>query len=233
MKKTLLILIILCFNQIFSQHHYTDLKYVEIKSSYLNGTFGYPDSEKFELINNDCTELNNCYNYDDPLVHIGKWKLENEKCIEFYYTESPSDDPTFVCVYDNEIILEESGTTFHFKENKTAYIEGNANSYFDKKRKFKFKNNIFTEIIQPFYYIGMKGKLNFPIKLYETESFKNKVVVLPKDYEIEIILGKTGGKYNDLEKILIKSEFGLIGWFNFKEVAFGKPIIDELYYHGD
>ena len=169
--------------------------------------------------------------YDDPTTLIGYWDNDEMK-IEFHYTEAPSDDPTFIAVLNGKIILEEVGSTLHFKEN-TLYIEGNANSYFDKKRKFQFIESRYQEVIQPFYHIGIEGNLNYPIQIYKTDKFLEKVAYLPKDYEIEVLMGKTGGEYNDLEKVLIKTEFGLMGWFNFKEVAFGKPLIDGLQYIGD
>ena len=75
---------------------------------------------------------------------------------------------------------------------------------------------------------------NYPISLYKSENFLQKIADLPKGYEIEIILGKTEGKYNELESILIKSEFGLLGWYNFKNnLSNDESIIDEFYFNGD
>ena len=223
---------LLIANSAFAQFSFSDLHYIDIESSYLNGEFGFNKTSKFQLINKFCNDSIDCYKYDDPTTLIGYWNVNDKIKIEFHYTEAPSDDPTFIAVCNGKIILEEAGTTLHFKGN-TIYIEGNANSYFDKKRKFQLIDNSYREVNQPFYHIGIKGSLNYPIQIYKTDKFLEKVAYLPKDYEIEVLIGQTGGEYNDLEKVLIKTEFGLIGWFNFKEVAFGKPLINGLYYHGD
>ena len=233
MKNLILILLLNLIIPIVAQHKYPDLKYITIDKSYLNGEFGYPNSAKFKLVNRFCSDSKECYDYGDPITLIGNWNLSNGKYIEFYYKEAPSNDPTFIAVYNNEIILEEFGSTFHLK-GKIAYIEGSANSYFDKKRKFKFDNEKYKEVKQPFYYINSEGRLNFPISIYETEEFINKVAQLPKGYKITILLGITGGEYNELQKILIKSEFGLIGWFDFKKLGYNnEPLIPYFYFNGD
>ena len=198
----------------------------------MGGTFGYPEAIDFQSINKNCSEINACTKYDDSTIYIGKLTLKNNTIIEFHYTEAPSDDPVFIAVYNDKVIFEEAGTTLHLK-GETIYIEGIANSYFDKKRKFQFQNNEFQEVKQAFYNISFSGKLNFPIDIYQTENFTNKVASLPEGYEVEIVLGKTGGEYNDLEIILIKSKFGLLGWFDFENISFRKPIIDGFHFHGD
>lgn len=232
MKKLLYAIIFLSFNSIQAQFSFPDLEYIKITSSNLSGTFGYNKSLEFQIVNKNCSEIKDCYDYEDPTILIGKFISEDNTVIEFHYTEAPSDDPTFIAVKDGSVILEESGNTLHLKGN-TLYIEGIGNSYFNKKRKFKLIGNRYEEVNQPFYDISVKGALNFPIVIYESENFSNKVASLPKGYQIEIVLGKTGGEYNDLETILIKSEFGLLGWFNFKEISFGEQLIDGFYFHGD
>jgi len=230
--KGIIIIILLIANTAFAQFNFSDLDYIDIESSYLNGKFGFKKASEFQLINKFCNDSIDCYKYDDSTTLIGYWNVNDKIKVEFHYTKAPSDDPTFIAVYNEEIILEEAGSTLHFK-GKTLYVEGNANSYFNKRRKFQFIDNSYQEVNQPFYHIGIKGLLNYPVQIYKTDNFIEKVAYLPKDYEIEVLLGQTGGEYNDLEKVLIKTEFGLIGWFNFKEVDFGKPLIDGLHYHGD
>ena len=232
MKQITVFLLLLITNVAFAQFRFPDLKYIDIGSSHLNGKFGFKESSNFELVNKPCEESMDCYQYGEPTILIGYWKVDAKTKIEFHYTEGPSEDPAFMAIHNGEIILSEAGTTLHFK-GRTLYVEGSANAYFDKKRKFQFTNNRYEEVKQPFYHIGVKGKLNYPIQLYQTDQFVKKLAYLPKGYEVEVLVGQTGGDYDGLEKVLIKTEFGLIGWFNFKEVSFGKPLMDELYYHGD
>lgn len=231
MKIVLYILTFLTTNFAYAQFEFADLKYIDIKTSY-GAKFGYSEAIDFQLINKYCSEINTCDEYEESSTYIGKLTLENKKSLEFHYSEGPSDDPTFIVFYKGEVILQAFGTTLHLK-GKTIYIEGIANFYFNKKRKFQFINDEFQEIRQEFYDISVKGKLNFPIDIYQSEHFKNKVAHLPEGYQIEIVLGKTGGEYDDLEAILIKSEFGLLGWFDFKKIAYGKPLIYGFWFHGD
>jgi hypothetical protein len=230
--KQITILFLIIANTTFAQFKFSDLEYIDINSSYLGGSFGVNKTAQFVVINKLCTDSVDYYQYYEPTTIIGYWKLKDKTKIEFHYTEAPSDDPTFIAVHNGKIILEESGSTLHFKGN-TIYIEGIGNSYFNKKRKFSFIDNTYKEVTQSFYHIGIKGKLNYPIKIYKTDKLLKKLAYLPKGYKIEVIMGQTGGEYNDLIKVLIKTEFGLIGWFNFETVDFGKPLIDDLWFHGD
>ncbi|MCR9152745.1 MAG: hypothetical protein NXI09_01435 [Bacteroidetes bacterium] len=230
--KRIIVVIILLANSTFAQYRFSDLQYLDIEASYLSGKFGFSTASQFQLINSICTDSIDCYRYDEPTTLIGYWSPKANVKVELHYTEAPSDDPRFIAVHNGEIILEESGSILHFK-GATLYIEGSANSFFDKKRKFQFIDNKYQEVNQPFYHIGLRGKLNYPIQIYKTDKFREKVAFLPKDYDIEVLIGQTGGEYDGLEKVLIKTEFGLIGWFNFKEVAWEEPLIDGLFYHGD
>jgi hypothetical protein len=232
MKATLSFLAGLMLNFTYGQFKFPNLNYVQISTSQMDGSFGYDASLDFVVINKPCSTLKDCYKYDDPTVLLGLFTLEDGSIVEFHYTEAPSDDPTFLAVHQGSIILEEAGTRLHFK-GKTLYVEGIANTYFDMKRKFQFINTHYKEVKQPFYAINAKGTLNYSIDLYTDETFTEKVASLPKGYPIEIVLGKTGGKYNELEVILIKSEFGLLGWFDFKKISFGSPLIEGFYFHGD
>lgn len=231
MKQTI-ILMLLMTNSALAQFSFSDLNYVNIELSNLDGRFGFKETLDFELVNKLCEDSDECFKYEDRTTLIGNWNVNDSTKVEIHYTEAPSDDPRFIAVLDGNVILEETGSILHFKGN-ILYIEGKANSFFDKKRKFQFVKNTFKEVNQPFYHIGIKGRLNFAIEIYQTDQFKKKLAALPKDYKIEVLVGQTGGEYNSLEKVLIKTEFGLVGWFNFKDIAFGQPLIDGLYYHGD
>lgn len=229
--KRIIILMLLVPNSIAAQFVFSDLEYIDIENQYAR--FGFKKTLKFDLINKPCDDSRDCYLKGDETL-IGYWKVNDETKVEFYYTPGPSDDPAFLAVCNGKIILEEAGSTLHFKGN-ILYIEGSANRFFDMKRKFQFVDNRYQEVNQPFYYIGIEGKLNYSIQIYKSDQFLEKIAYLPKGYEIEVLLGQTGGKYNDLEKILIKTKFGLIGWFNFQEVSFrlDHTLIDGLYFHGD
>lgn len=230
--KLIILLVLLMAKTTFAQFSFSDSKYIAIEYSNLNGKFGYSKASQFELVNKVCNTSVDCFEFEESTTLIGYWKVDDKTKVGFYYTEGASDDPMFMAVCNDVIILKEAGSTLHFK-GKTLYVEGDANAYFDKKRKFQFVDNSYKEVKQPFYYIGLRGKLNYSIKLYKTDKFVETVAQLPKNYDIEVLMGITGGEFNELEKVLIKTEFGLIGWFNFKAVAYEKPLIDALHFHGD
>jgi hypothetical protein len=234
MKKTIIFIFFLSIycHKILGQHNFPDLKYQNISKSYLGGKIGYNDFSNFELINKFCDENDNCFEYESAETLLGKFKLDSKSEIIFYYTEAPSDDPTFYAVLNGKMIFISAGKIIHIK-GKTIYTEGIANSYINRKKKFVFEEGKYIEVKQPFYYVGLKGKLNHSISLFESENFHNKVASLPKGYDIEIIGGKIGGEYELLEKVLIKTEFGLVGWLNFKPFMNKEPLIDNFIFWGD
>ena len=232
MKKIFYLIALLLMNMSWAQFQFSDLKYIDIEDSFVNGTFGYKSTLNFQLINKACGQINACLAHSEPTTLIGKLTLAKDKVIEFHYTEVPSQDPRFIAVYNNESVFVAAGTRLHLK-GEVLYVEGNANAFFDKRRKFEWKNNSYQEVKQPFYAINEIGKLNYAITIYEDKACTQKVALLPKGYAIEIVLGITGGEYDDLQKVLIKSKFGLLGWFNFEEAIVDPPLIDGFYFNGD
>ncbi len=228
---TLTLLIFISSINSFSQHTFPDLKYTDVTKSSLGSQFGYIEPSNFKPINEFCVNEDTCFGFEIDERLLGTLKLD-KKSIEFYYCEAPSEDPTFYAVCNGEIIFKEFGKTLHLK-NKTLYIEGRANSYFDKKRKFVFQDGKYIETIQPLYYIGVKGKLNYSISIYQTEKLESKVATLPAGYKIEIIGGKTNPKNKSLEKLLLKTEFGLTGWVNFNPHENEKPLTNSFVNIGD
>lgn len=216
----------------FCQHSFPDLKYTSVIKSSLGSKFGYLESLNFKLINKFCIDEERCYGFERDERLLGTLQLNNNQQIDFYYCEGPSADPTFYAVLNDEIIFKEFGKTLHLK-GKTLYIEGKANSYFDKKRKFVYQNGQYNETIQPFYYIGIKGKLNHSIVIYQNEELINKVATLPIGYEIEIIGGKINTENQTLNKVLVKTKFGLLGWVNFNPFDLENPLLDNFRYSGD
>jgi hypothetical protein len=230
MKKYILHIFLIISISSFGQSKFDDLNYKLINDASIE--IGYPKSD-FEFIFKDCSDLNICFEYEEPLFFIGKYKVSENDYISYYFSNGSSLDPQLIAVYKEKIILITLGNTFHIK-GKTIYVEGVSNSYFDKKRKYVFENNNFKEIRQPYYSVGMKGTLNVPIKIYQTTEYKNEIAVLPKGYEVEIILVETEGEYDFIKNVLIKTKFGLIGWFDFDKISLlNVELIDGFIYHGD
>ncbi|MEM6264018.1 MAG: hypothetical protein AAGI38_16005 [Bacteroidota bacterium] len=232
MKQLITICLCLMVNLVQGQFRFTDLIYEEVGSGGIGIQFGYPNSENFQYVNKWCDEPQDCFDYGEPTIFLGTWKRSGNSLIEFHFSEGPSADPTFIAIHQGRVIFAEGGNTFHIK-GSTLYIEGSSNSYFDKKRKFILSDNTYREVAQPAYYIGAKGRLNYPISIFSDQNYTKKVASLPKGYEIEIVLGNTEEVYGSLRHLLIKSEFGLVGWFDFNGGALREPLIDGFIFMGD
>jgi hypothetical protein len=105
---------------------------------------------------------------------------------------------------------------------------------FNKRRKFKIENDTIIEIKQPYYYVGLKGKILKPLTLYSDKGLLNPVAQLPIDYEIEILLAETGSSDFEIDYYyLVKSNFGLIGWIKISDIDIWNNLINGFYYAGD
>jgi len=68
------------------------------------------------------------------------------------------------------------------------------------------------EVAQAGYYIGLKTQTNSFLTLYSEKNKQNKVAVLPKNYNIEVLLEKD-------DWIMIKTPFGLTGWVKLSDLT--------------
>jgi hypothetical protein len=120
--------------------------------------------------------------------------------------------PLQFIIYPENSMSKESGSI----GAKTMYVTGNGFLYtvghtdrLNERRKWLFKNDTITEIIQPYKYVGLKTKTLQPLVLYETKDLKNVVASVPKGYNTEVLLSTNVGN-EDI--YLVKTEFGLVGW---------------------
>ena len=91
--------------------------------------------------------------------------------------------------------------------------------------KWKFDGVEFVEVDQAFYYVGLKTKNTEPITLYSDEKLTKEIAHLPANAEIEVVL------YND-KKYLIKTSFGLLGWFYFGNSSLRCYEIPDIWFAG-
>ncbi len=228
MKNSLLILLLIgiafsTFGQSFSY----------LKEFKTNGHILYEPSIT-EII--DTTEEDNG-NYIEVYV-LMKTKI-NKNTDKYYiitFDYGPSEDPSY-----NIYLEEASGNNTHiaFIGAEQLIIPGNGNIYcssrtnqlYDKKRKFKLSGKSLIEVKQAAYYIGLKSKTNTLLTLYADINKTKKVAVLPKGYDVEVLIEKDGW-------LMIKTPFGLTGWVNERDlitydVTGEKLSIKGLYYMGD
>ena len=227
MKILYLAFLLLISNHVLAQHKFGDLEY-KLINEFIE--IGYPKSN-FESIFKECSETNLCAGFDESDIMIGRYKLQNNTYLNVYFTEGPSDDPQLIIEYNTRIILTADGDKFHFK-GRTLYVEGLANNLFDKKRKYVFDGKEFKETNQPYYFVGIKGKLKRNIRIYQTKSLKSSVAYLPINYPIEIVMAEFS-EYDLVEYVLIKTKFGLMGWIKIEIDDENGGLIDGFYFHGD
>jgi len=131
------------------------------------------------------------------------------------YTNGPSDDPAFYfykVLSGNSLqyLFHINCDNLYIPGNGNLYASGMSNNYFDVHRKYRFTGDNIKEIRQPFYYVGMTSKTHQAIKLYADKDCKYPIAGLPKGYTIIII----GAEFADIPlKFLIRTPFGLVGWW--------------------
>jgi len=165
-------------------------------------------------------------NEGEAFTHIGAYnnELSKFKCELFYSNREPEGISELYVVSNDSILFHEIGNTFHFKGN-VVYVEGNNNDLFDKKRKYVYEDSGYKELKQPFYYVGIHGKLMKSIKIYQTQNFVKEVAILPNNYPIEIIAAYYKQDSPIVSSLLIKTKLGLVGWLPMKmEYSKGKLI---------
>jgi len=212
------------------EFEFDDLEYTTLKTQAIK--IGTPKSN-FDKIFKDCTELNNCvFEEEGSEIFLGTYHVNKTKSLLFYYTSGSSEDPQIYVTLNNKIILNVLAETFHIK-GKIIYVEGLSNNFFNRKRKFKFDGIAFKEVRQPISYVGVDGLLKQGITIYQSKLLKKPVAYLPKEYLIEIIAVEFDEKNESIEYLLIKTDYGLVGWLDFKLDYYGGKLINDFRNFGD
>ncbi len=150
------------------------------------------------------------------------------------YTDAPSDDPTykFYKVLSNgelQFMFSITADELYIPGNGNLYAAGTSDDWFDRHRKYRFTGNNIKEVHQPFYYVGMKTTTLQTIKLYADKTCKYPIAVIPKGSTIIVV----AAEFAEMPvKFLIKSPFGLMGWWKLDNVTESKKI-QGLRFNGD
>lgn len=193
----------------------------------------YFDSKNTSIINKKVDSTSIFYEEytDDILLHefiTTKINKSNNEKLFILFDYGMSADPNFSLIKKVKDSIKRigsiSGLTLYIPGNGYLYAEGHTNNYFNKRKKYQLINEKLIEIKQPFYYVGIKTKTKGLMSIYDEKNKKNIVAKLPKNSEIEILL-------NDNNYYLIKTSFGLIGWWKYDGNSIN--IIKEIYFNGD
>ncbi|MBN2892127.1 MAG: hypothetical protein JXL97_09685 [Bacteroidales bacterium] len=192
---------------------------VYLQKDYVSASYLTPLNEEYEP------------SYPIAFVSIGG---ETEKML-LCYTDGPSGDPAFEFYrYGSNKELEYqfslAGVEIFVPGNGFMYTTGHTNNMFDKHKKFEFDGASVNEVAQPFYAVGMKTKTLKNIQLYSDYNCTQKLAVVGANSNIEIV----AAEYSDFcRKYLIKTPFGLMGWWELDREYPMSEEIEGLFYAGD
>jgi len=99
-------------------------------------------------------------------------------------------------------------TTLIVPGNGYVYSLGHVFSHFDVHSKYKLESGSLVEVRQPFYYVGMVTETLADIDIFSAQDGGEIVAHLPKGSKIEVLVGNKG-------YYLIKTTFGLVGWYKY------------------
>lgn len=171
----------------------------------------------------------------DEYIGDGEWllirtKLDKSKAETYVIGFSPglSGDPVFGFLKENNGNLvnfsQIYGLQLFVPSDGNIFVTGHTNNMFDQRKKYRLTNDTIIEVKQPYYYVGLKSSTKKPIQLYREKAQKQIVAFLPEKSEIEVII-------NDGEYYLIKTSFGLVGWWKLDNMK--SEEIEDLYFNGD
>lgn len=158
-------------------------------------------------------------------------KLDREGETRYFidFDPGPSADPSYI-VRD-----EKSGDPVGMIPADSLAIPGNgfiyarcrSNAMHMEQRKYGIREGKLVEIEQPFSYVGLDTKAKVPLTLMAKKDGGEVIAKIPAGDSLQVVI-------RDDEHLLIKTQFGLVGWWKMKtDVLAGNEEIEGIYYAGD
>jgi len=152
------------------------------------------------------------------------------------YSVGPSADPGYL-FFDPlqkgrpKVLFRIDGLNLYIPGDGFIYVDGHTDNNFNQRRKFKVADGILTEVKQPFYYIGLKTKSLKPLVIYSSTDMKDVVDNIPANTEIEVIYHTF---YDPMSQyFLLRTKFGLTGWYKMPEISQKAEYIEGIFFNGD
>jgi hypothetical protein len=145
------------------------------------------------------------------------------------FDPGPSADPTFIISDEKsgERVGSIGADSLTVPGNGFIYALGRSNNLHLERQKFAIREGKLVEIQQPFSYVGLDSKANVPLTLTANKGTGDVIAKIPKGDALQVVL-------RDGEYLLIKTQFGLIGWWKMKtDVTPDTTEIEGIYYAGD
>lgn len=158
-------------------------------------------------------------------------KLDREGKTSYFidFDPGPSADPSFI-VKD-----EKSGDPIGMIPADSLTIPGNgfiyarcrSNVMHTEQRKYGIHEGKLIEIEQPFSYVGLDSKAKVPLTLMAKKDGGEVIAKIPAGDALQVVI-------RDGEHLLIKTQFGLVGWWKMNpSVMHDNAEIEGIYYAGD
>lgn len=164
-----------------------------------------------------------------------KTKIDNTD--NYYYivfTEGPSFDLGFEFYTQNKQYLDNvPGSALYIPGNGFVYSAGHNNNTFYQRRKYAISDNKFKEIVQPYYYVGLKTKTLKPIVLYSDKNLRHIVAELTGNEDVEVLLAEKIEKNSTVLMYLLRTPFGLCGWTKLNGLQYHSDEVEGIFYKGD
>ena len=134
---------------------------------------------------------------------------EGSYLIEF--DPGPSADPAFIIT--DEKSKKKVGTigadALVVPGNGFIYAIGRTNNMHEERQKFAIRDGDLVEIKQPFSYVGLDTKAKVALTLTVAKDGGEVIAKIPEGDALQVVL-------RDGEHLLVKTRFGLVGWWKMK-----------------
>lgn len=210
---------------------------------FIEGTLVAYGDRSAKVINKKRSELDRAHplfvadDFEANDILLLQTKLSESDLQTFYvlFSEGPSADPEFIFIKNsapNKIWASLSGTALSIPGNGSVYVSNRFNNTFTKRTKYALTAKGFTEVKQPYFYVGLKTRTLSPLTLYASPASTEVVAQLPKGSEIEVLL--TDNKPDKHRTcFLIKTPFGLLGWAWIPESQYASSVVEGISFWGD
>jgi hypothetical protein len=156
--------------------------------------------------------------YEEPsdgfiIIDIDKYDKYKEIAV---HTPGPSsDDEYFIYWYDGKAIQETAHLSRwpKFLGNGIVYVDGWV-GFWTRRDKYILNNSTrkLDHVLQFAYYVGVKANVKNSFPIFKDKELKEKVALLSKYSEIEILVCDMDYREWNDHIYLIKSKSNLIGW---------------------
>ncbi|MCW1887139.1 hypothetical protein OKA04_20540 [Luteolibacter flavescens] len=158
-------------------------------------------------------------------------KINREEGTTYFidFDSGPSADPAFVITDEKsgKVLGSIGGESLIVPGNGFLYVSGRANRLHQEQAKYAIRGGKLVEIEQPFSYVGMKTKAKVALKLLAKKDGGETIANVPAGESLEVVL-------RDGEHLLIKTNFGLLGWWKANtNVMADNAEIEGIYFAGD